>query len=167
MDEQLLAFRGLCSFRVQIGNELAKYGIKLFMVCDVESKYLLNAVLYLGSKTKTPPGVLQGEYITREIMRPHYHTNRRVTTDNQYTSHSLAIALLEKHLKLVGILRKEPYVPAKMLDLTSRPLHSSVFVFDQQVTMVSCKVKTTKVVVLLSTEHHDASVNPLTPNGRH
>lgn len=36
-DEQLLAFRGRCPFRVYIKNKPAKYGIKIIMCCDAKT----------------------------------------------------------------------------------------------------------------------------------
>ncbi|XP_066982812.1 piggyBac transposable element-derived protein 4-like [Macrobrachium rosenbergii] len=51
VDEQLLAFRGRCSFCIFIPNKPAKYGIKLVMACDAESHYTCNAIPYCGSTT--------------------------------------------------------------------------------------------------------------------
>ena len=36
VDEALPGFRGRCPFRMFIQNKPAKYGIKLFMVCDAD-----------------------------------------------------------------------------------------------------------------------------------
>ncbi|XP_066937150.1 uncharacterized protein [Macrobrachium rosenbergii] len=54
VDEQLLAFRGRCSFRMFIRNKPAKYGIKLVMLCDADSAYMCNAIPYCGKKTGAP-----------------------------------------------------------------------------------------------------------------
>ncbi|XP_068229423.1 uncharacterized protein, partial [Palaemon carinicauda] len=47
VDEQLLAFRGRCGFRMYIPNKPAKYGIKLVMACDADTFYMCNAIPYL------------------------------------------------------------------------------------------------------------------------
>jgi len=60
IDEQLLAFRGRCVFRMYIRNKPAKYGLKIMMVCDSKSSYMLNAMPYLGKKTKPPNAVALG-----------------------------------------------------------------------------------------------------------
>ncbi|KAK3861560.1 hypothetical protein Pcinc_032472 [Petrolisthes cinctipes] len=68
VDEQLLAFRGRCAFRMYIPNKPAKYGLKIVMMCDVDSHYMCNAIPYLGkgtvelSKDKT-----LGEVLTTEV----------------------------------------------------------------------------------------------------
>ncbi|XP_066973191.1 piggyBac transposable element-derived protein 4-like [Macrobrachium rosenbergii] len=42
VDEQLLGFRGRCPFRMYIPNKPAKYGIKLVLINDSKTKYLLG-----------------------------------------------------------------------------------------------------------------------------
>ena len=57
VDEQLLAFRGKCDFKMYIANKPAKYGIKLVMACNAKSKYMLNAMPYSGKgTTRASPG---------------------------------------------------------------------------------------------------------------
>jgi len=50
IDEQLLAFRGRCPFRMYIPTKPAKYGIKIVMVCDAGTKYMVDASPYIGKK---------------------------------------------------------------------------------------------------------------------
>lgn len=50
IDEQLLAFRGRCGFRMYLPNKPAKYGLKIVMVCDSSTKYMIDASPYLGKK---------------------------------------------------------------------------------------------------------------------
>ncbi|KAK3883287.1 hypothetical protein Pcinc_012324 [Petrolisthes cinctipes] len=42
VDEQLLGFRGRCPFRMYIPSKPAKYGIKLVLINDCKTKYLLG-----------------------------------------------------------------------------------------------------------------------------
>ncbi|XP_068242339.1 piggyBac transposable element-derived protein 4-like [Palaemon carinicauda] len=44
VEEQLLAFRGQCAFRIYIPNKQEKYGIKLVMACDAETYYMYNEI---------------------------------------------------------------------------------------------------------------------------
>ncbi|XP_055850551.1 piggyBac transposable element-derived protein 4-like [Episyrphus balteatus] len=53
IDEQLLAFRGKCSFRMYIPNKPAKYGLKTIMMCDSGTKYMVDAMPYLGKGSNT------------------------------------------------------------------------------------------------------------------
>lgn len=53
IDEQLVGFRGKCPFRMYIPNKPSKYGLKIVLLCDVATKYLINANPYLGKSTQT------------------------------------------------------------------------------------------------------------------
>lgn len=54
VDEQLLGFRGKCPFRMYIPSKPAKYGIKLVLINDSKSKYLLGGIPYLGKDGTRP-----------------------------------------------------------------------------------------------------------------
>lgn len=158
VDEQLLAFRGKCGFRQYIVNKPAKYGIKIVMACDANTSYMLNAMPYLGKHTTPPTGMKLGQYFTMELLRPYYNTQRTVTTDNWFTSYPLATSLLEKDLKIVGTIRKKPFIPEDMLKTDGREVNSCAFLFDHRSTLLSYKVKKNKVVLLLSTEHNEKKI---------
>lgn len=53
IDEQLLGFRGRCKFRMYIPNKPAKYGIKIVMMCDSGTYYMIDAMPYMGKGTNT------------------------------------------------------------------------------------------------------------------
>jgi hypothetical protein len=42
IDEQLLPFRGRCGFRQYKPKTPSKYGIKIWMICDCATKYMMN-----------------------------------------------------------------------------------------------------------------------------
>lgn len=62
VDEQLVPFRGRCSFRQYIPSKPAKYGIKVWALCDATSKYAWNMEVYLGRANNTQPEKNQGKY---------------------------------------------------------------------------------------------------------
>lgn len=88
-DKQLLAFRGRFKFRMYIPNKPAKYGIKIQMMCDSGTYYMIDSVACLGKGTDTG-GLPLGEYFVKELTRTIHGTNRNVTTDNWFTSIPLA-----------------------------------------------------------------------------
>lgn len=49
IDEQLVPFRGRCSFKQYIPSKPDKYGMKIFWICDTDNAYPLNALPYLGT----------------------------------------------------------------------------------------------------------------------
>ncbi|XP_035210463.1 uncharacterized protein LOC118184844 [Stegodyphus dumicola] len=62
IDEQLIGFRGRCPFRMYIPSKPNKYGIKVIMICDNSTKYMMNAVPYLGSGS-VPRGMVAADYL--------------------------------------------------------------------------------------------------------
>ncbi|XP_068210904.1 uncharacterized protein [Palaemon carinicauda] len=167
VDEQLLAFRGKCPFRMYIPNKPAKYGIKIVMVNDVQSKYLLKAIPYLGKAgTTTRHGLTLGHMFTKDLTSRYQNTNRNVTTDNWFTSVPLIQDLLTNGLTLVGTVRaNKPEIPPVMREKKDRRPGSSAFLFTDDLTLVSYvpNTQTTKKnVLLLSSMHTQQVVNDVT-----
>lgn len=164
IDEQLLGFRGRCPFRVYIPNKPSKYGIKILMMCDSGTKYMINGMPYLGRGTQTN-GVPLGEYYVKELSKPVHGSCRNITCDNWFTSIPLAKNLLQEPYKLtiVGTVRSNKReIPEVLKNSRSRPVGTSMFCFDGPLTLVSYKPKPAKMVYLLSSCDEDASINEST-----
>ncbi|CAK1594697.1 unnamed protein product [Parnassius mnemosyne] len=84
-----------------MANNPDKFGIKFGSV-DVKSKYFLNAYPYFG-KDETPPKNL-GQHVVMHLMKPFLNKGRNVTTDNFFSSVSVAQNLLSKRITLVGTI---------------------------------------------------------------
>ncbi|XP_049880307.1 uncharacterized protein LOC126376804 [Pectinophora gossypiella] len=161
VDEQLVGFRGRCSFRMYIPNKPNKYGIKLVMAADVNSKYIVNAIPYLGKGTDPQKQPLAAFFI-KEITSTLHGTNRNITMDNWFTSVPLANELLMApyNLTLVGTLRSNKReIPEKLKNSKSRAIGTSMFCYDGDKTLVSYKAKSNKVVFILSTIHDQPDIN--------
>ncbi|GFR07184.1 DDE_Tnp_1_7 domain-containing protein [Trichonephila clavata] len=83
IDEMLIPFRGRCSFIQYIPNKPAKYGLKVFVLCDSKTFYVRNLEVYCGQqpegpyrKSNTP------DNITHRLMQPWKGKNRNLTCDN-------------------------------------------------------------------------------------
>lgn len=155
IDEQLLAFRGRCPFKMYIPNKPAKYGIKFILVCDVGSKYMIRAEPYIG-KGSTPAGIQVAEYYVKKLTEPVHGSNRNITMDNWFMSVPLAIDLLKPpyNLTVLGTLRLDKReIPQCMINKKGRPVGDTQYLFNGNTTLLSQKVKNNKVVCLLSTMH--------------
>jgi hypothetical protein len=107
IDEMLRSFRGRCGFVQYMPKKPAKYGIKIFMLCDAVNKYMSNAVIYSG---KNPNGLISKNISTNivlELSENIKNTGRNITTDNWFTSVKLAEELLQRNLTLVGTIKKK------------------------------------------------------------
>ncbi|GFS73720.1 DDE_Tnp_1_7 domain-containing protein [Nephila pilipes] len=80
-------------------------------MCDVGTKYMVNAISYLDSHTQAK-GIPLTSYFIEDFTRSIHGTNRNITMDNWFAS----IPLSEKkfmqpmYLTIVGALRKNKKV---------------------------------------------------------
>lgn len=106
-NEMLESFRGRCPFRQYLPNKPAKYGIKIFSLCDSTKFYTLNMEIYVGKQPHGPFKMdISGKSIVERLVRPILNFGRNVTMDNWFTSIPLSQELLGKKLTMVGTLKK-------------------------------------------------------------
>ena len=116
-------------------------------------------------KGKEAPGNPQakgvGENVCIKLVEKYFNTNTRtLTIDNFFTSISLAKTLLENGIFMCGTLKKnKAELPFQLLPNKNRPIHSSIFGFKDDYTLVSYVPKCNKAVVLVSTLHHTNTIS--------
>lgn len=94
------------------------------------------------------------------MIKPIEKTSRNVTGDNWYTSMELVDELKKKGITYVGTVKKNKrMIPSEFLPNRTRQVNSSNFGFTSDKTLVSYVPKRAKSVVLISSMHHDATVN--------
>ncbi|XP_031162809.1 piggyBac transposable element-derived protein 4-like [Sander lucioperca] len=154
VDEQLVPFRGRCSFRQYMPSKPARYGLKSWVACDAASSYAWNMQMYTGKSASGGPERNLGARVVLDVTKG-LRGPRNVTCDNFFTSYELARRLLiERRLTVVGTMRKnKPELPRALLNTKGRALFSSRFAFTPTVTLVSYVPKRHKNVLLLSTLH--------------
>nr|XP_022904749.1 piggyBac transposable element-derived protein 4-like [Onthophagus taurus] len=139
IDEQLVGFRDRCTFVQYMPSKPAKYGVKIFWMCESTSDYF---------------------EIVQTLVRGIHNSGRNLTIDNFFTSVPLATYLLHKNITVVGTLRQNKRdILKEMKASKDRVVYSALFCFQNNVSMVSYARKKNKCVILLSTMHHDAFIN--------
>jgi hypothetical protein len=134
--EQLVVFRGKCPFRMFIKSKPGQYGIKLWVADDANTFYACNMKVYTG-KNNGVREKEQGFRVVRDMVCHQYGSGRGVITDNFFTSYELANFLLTKTMTLIGKLRKnKPEIPALFLNGKPRHVHSFLFAFTNDLTLV-------------------------------
>lgn len=157
VDEQLVPFRGRCGFRQYLPKKPAKYGIKIWVTCDVGTSYAWKMDIYTGKPAGAAAEVNQGKRVVLEMTEG--LQGNTVTCDNFFTSYSLAEELLKRKVALVGTIRKnKPELPPILLQVRQRALFSSIFAFTRTHTAVSYIPRRGKNVLLLSTKHREPAV---------
>lgn len=140
MDKMLAELGGRCPFRQYIPSKPAKYGIKILAMADASSFYVCDLEVYAG---KQPPGPYEIDNSPAAVV-PRLPalisgTGWNVTFDNWFTSYELVTDLLDNHcLTSVGTLRKNKReILKELLDVSKRPMHSSLFGFGTDMTLIS------------------------------
>ena len=113
--------------------------------------------MYLGRQPGEERDIGQGAPVVKELVAPWQRRGRNVTADIFFTFVPLAEDLLTDGLTYVGTIRSnKPHIPDVMRAANNQDVHSSLFGFRNQVTIVSHVPKANKAVLALSTMHHDS-----------
>lgn len=122
---------------------------------------MCNAIPYLDKSTNKGNEPL-ASYFVKELSKPIHGSNRNITMDNWFTSVPLAAELLKPPYKLtvVGTLRgNKREILKAMENAINRAIGTSMFCFAKEMTLVSYKPKSNKIVYLLSTTHDQPAIN--------
>lgn len=107
IDEILVAFRGRCSFIQYMAQKPAKYGLKIYALCDARMFYTYDLDVYCGKQNSGPNIISNKPYdVVVRLVKSIQGTNRNVTTDNYFTSYLLAEYLLSVRLTFLGTMKK-------------------------------------------------------------
>ena len=164
VDEQLLPCKSRCSFIQYMPNKPDKFGIKFWLLCDVETKYTCNGFPYLGKNNEKRTDELQGEFVVKKLIEPFSAKGYCVTTDNFFSSMKLAESLLQMKTKFLGTMkRNKKEIPE--IAKENRKTYETMFLDNQNgcmLTSYQCKPK--KQVILISTQHEQAVIPQLLIN---
>ncbi|XP_033347678.1 piggyBac transposable element-derived protein 4-like [Bombus vosnesenskii] len=105
----LLLYKGRCYSRQFIPSKRSRFGIKLFLLSDCETNYVLNFITYTGQKTNisrsnTAIGISGDVVMT--LLQLYLGKGHTLITDNCYTSPRLYTLLHENKTNAFGTVRK-------------------------------------------------------------
>ncbi|XP_061899232.1 uncharacterized protein LOC133647122 [Entelurus aequoreus] len=106
IDQQLFPSKTRCCFLQYIASKPDKFGIKFWVARDLKTKYVCNILPYLGKDDTRPRGERVSESVVMRLMEPFLDKGRNVTTDNFFTSLSLAKRLLSRNTTILGTVNK-------------------------------------------------------------
>lgn len=109
IDESLILYKGRLSFKQFIRTKRHRFGIKIFVLTDVETNYVLDFIIYTGSSTRIQEADadlgISGN-IVATLMEPYLGLGHNLYTDNWYTSPILANYLHMNKTNICGTVRK-------------------------------------------------------------
>ena len=159
IDEQLFPTKARCRFTQYMPNKPDKFGIKFWLAVDVDTKYILNAIPYLGKEESRAPSQRLSDWVVMNLMQAYLGKGRNVTTDNFFTSYSMAKQLLQKKTSIVGTVNKvRRELPPSAKKQATR--YSTVLLkTDDVATLTIYQCKPTKNVCVLSSLHMSVGVD--------
>lgn len=166
VDEQLLPCKARCKYIQYMPNKPDKFGIKFWLLVDLNDKYICNGFPYLGREDNQPrDGLSLSSYVVLKLLQPYYNLGHNVTCDNFFTSLSLAKALLTKGTSIVGTVRANRREIPQCCKSRENLFSSQEMVEeDSGALLTTYQCKRDKKVFILSTLHNslriDESENP-------
>jgi len=90
IDESLVKFKGRLGIKQYIPNKRSRFGIKLFLLCDCETGYVLKLLVYTGSQTQlrenSPSDIGKSGQIVYTLMQEYLSKGHTLYVDDWYTS---------------------------------------------------------------------------------
>lgn len=109
IDESLLLWKGRLSFKQYIKSKRHRFGIKLYILCDCETDFILNFSIHTGASDYIDPlenQIGKSGVIVKNLIKPYFSYGHSLYTDNFYTSPALAMYLHKKKINSCGTVRK-------------------------------------------------------------
>lgn len=89
INESLMFFKGRLAYKQYIPSKTHKFGIKLFLLCDCETGYIHDFIIYTGYNTEikifNEDLKITGN-IVYMLMEPYLNQGHTLFVDNWYTS---------------------------------------------------------------------------------
>ncbi len=155
LDESLLLHKGRLSFRMFIQTKRARFGIKIYMLCD-SSGYMICSEVYYGASTHLQCNesgfdeLSKSEQVIVALLSKCNFLDKgyTVTLDNWYTSTRVAEYLWKRKTAIRGTIRVSRGVPQELREKTLRNFQCA---YMRKNELLCIKFSDKKDVYLLST----------------
>ena len=109
LDETLVRAFGRIKFKVRIVTKAARYGIKIYVITDATTAFVLRVIIYTGKTTyyddpDSQADRLKTVQIVNRLVEPFVGSHRTIYVDRFYTSLDLLKSLAEKNLYVTGTM---------------------------------------------------------------
>lgn len=161
VDEQIASYRGRCPIKIYDASKPDKYGIKIYMLCDSNTHYVLSMEPYVRGEN-VPHGHYSGSSIfQRLVSNSDLPRGIGVCADNFFMDVSLVDWCNDRHLSVLGTVRNNRRsVPPSMRkeNLRGNPEQYTRFVYRERCSLVAYipqrhAERKFKTVLCLSSEH--------------
>ena len=133
IDEQLLPSKNRSRLITYMPNKPDKYGVKFWALVDCKTKYVHNVLQYLGAQEKEARnGMALADDVILRSMQGLSGKGYNVTTDNFFTSPTIAAKLMRRKTTMVGTMRSNRIGIPRELKTLQMDVHDSVFYFNSE-----------------------------------
>ncbi|GFY75870.1 piggyBac transposable element-derived protein 4 [Trichonephila inaurata madagascariensis] len=108
IDESLLLYKERLSWTQYLPLKRARFGIKMFMLCESHSGYVWSIIIYVGKGTDVSEENKECSFSTQVVLtlsKPLLNKGYCLTMDNYYNSPELGEMLLKSKTDFFGTLR--------------------------------------------------------------
>lgn len=109
IDESMVLFKGRLVFKQYIKTKRHRFGIKLYVLCDCETGYVLNYLIYAGKddqeNTNKDIGLGISGAVVVKLLKPFLNKGHSFYSDNFYSSPILSTYLFEHKTNSCGTVR--------------------------------------------------------------
>lgn len=148
VDEGMCPFRGRVGFRVYMKNKPNRYGLKLFMLCDASTGFILKCEVYTGKAEGKSYNILS---IFERLCSKYFGKGHCIFMDRFYTSPQLLRYMWENKTYGVGtVMKNRRGLPTIF---KTKKLKKGEMIFKRNGPILACKWKSTRDVYCLSTKH--------------
>ena len=109
LDETLIRSFGRMKFKVRIVTKAARYGIKVYVITDAATSYVLRVLIYTGKYTyseSADESLKKTVQVVKSLCQPFAKTHRTIYVDRFYTSVDLVKELKKMDLYVTGTVMK-------------------------------------------------------------
>lgn len=152
VDESIVEWKGRLKFKQYIPSKRHRFGIKLFVLCDCKTGYVLDYLVYTGDNKHIHfnESLQQSGSVISTLMEPYLNKSHIIYMDNWYSSPLLYQYLSEHNTGACGTVKNNrkgiPTFPTK---LAPGQCISAI-----TKGMMTCKWKDKRDVHMLSTVHN-------------
>ncbi|KAK2578804.1 hypothetical protein KPH14_012833 [Odynerus spinipes] len=104
IDESLIKFKGRLSYKQYNPSKRARFGIKMYKLCESSTGYCYNFKIYTGSD-KIDIANNASETVAKELAKPILHKGHTLYLDNWYSSPNLFVTLVNSRTNVIGTVR--------------------------------------------------------------
>ena len=109
LDESLIRCFGRIQFKVRIVTKAARYGMKLYVITDAMTAFVLKVIVYTGKYTYHQSDSVSEKktvQVVKQLCKEYAGSHRTIYIDRFYTSIDLLKALDEMDLYVTGTMMK-------------------------------------------------------------